>query len=522
MSKLKFLFVQPDFNHRYIPFFPVYEPLHGLLLGAVAKEYVDTMIFDRRFDTDANLTRVVREFEPDVVAFTSHTAGEIYNIKRLSAIVKQERSQALTIVGGQHATLLPEDLFDTSMDVIVIGPGEETFYELMKTMKERGNMGDVDGIAIRQAEGYHFTSPRIVKNGEMSWPELDHSLVLPKYKKHYGFNFEQNRSNIYTITTSGCPYRCTFCSLWAAARGSFRYRTAEEIVHDIVRLPQTYVHLTDDNTFHKERHALDIYHLLKKANVKKKILAYARADTIVNRRDLIEKWKEIGLSALVVGMEAVTDKNLMSLNKNSSYQLNVEAQKVMDELRIENWAHFVVMPEFQKEDFDAIWDFVDSNNIIYPVFASYTPVAGTPLFFNVKQENKLTVFDYSYYNLQYQPLKTALPKDLWYKYYWDLYLKSSNMKTLMKRRKMNSFHFRPAFGRAHVMGARAAKVAWKNIKEQLDYESKVRYEDIEHTLLPSFRKDYVANKYYNSSTMHEFNSKNEENQKTLTIIGANR
>ena len=35
--KLKFLFVQPDFNRHYIPFLPIYEPLHALICEAAAK-----------------------------------------------------------------------------------------------------------------------------------------------------------------------------------------------------------------------------------------------------------------------------------------------------------------------------------------------------------------------------------------------------------------------------------------------------------------------------------------------------
>ena len=50
--KLKFLFIQPDWHRHYVPFFPVYEPLHGLLLGAVVKDLAETRVFDRRFDTE--------------------------------------------------------------------------------------------------------------------------------------------------------------------------------------------------------------------------------------------------------------------------------------------------------------------------------------------------------------------------------------------------------------------------------------------------------------------------------------
>ena len=39
------------------------------------------------------------------------------------------------------------------------------------------------------------------------------------------------------------------------------------------------------------------------------------------------------------------------------------------------------------------------------------------------------------------------------------------------------------------------------IKEQIGLERDVRYDDIEHTLPPSLRRDYVPNKYYNAPTL---------------------
>lgn len=508
-EKLRFLFIQPPFNRHYVPFFPVYEPLHGVLLGSIVSSIADTKIIDMRFDTEKNLKKIVDEFKPDIVGATTHTAAEVYNVKYLLSIVKSRRPTVCTIIGGQHATLLPEDFFDTSIDLICIGPGEETFVDIINTIKRKGKFEDISGIAVRTGAEYHFTKARIIKSGLYEWPELDYSLVPNKYKKKYGFIFEQNRSNIYTITTSGCPYKCSFCSLWATARGSFRHRSPEEIVYDLVRLPQKYVHLTDDNTFHNKDHAYEIYRLLKKYNVNKKILAYARTDTIVRNSDLIEKWAEVGLGALVVGMEAISNSHLQYLNKATSLETNIKAMEIMEKLNIENWAHFVIMPEFEKEDFDNVWDFVQKYQLPYPIFASYTPVAGTPLFFEEKINNRLSVYDYSFYNLQYQPVKTKIPKMEWYKKYYELYEKSSTIETLLNRKRYSkSFHIRPVLGRALVMG-QAYKKAFPHITEQVWMEENLKYDDIEHLLLPSLRKDYKPDKYYNCFDLKEIKQKSE-------------
>ncbi len=499
--RLKFLFIQPEFPRQYVTFFPVYEPLHGLLFGALIQDIADTVIFDRRFDTDKNLERVLKDFNPDMVGTTTHVGGEIGGVKRILRLAKRNCPKALTMVGGQHATLLPEDLSDASTDLIFIGPGETSFREVAETVASGSrDFSDINGLAIRAGKSYSFTPPRsLCPHQPIQWPVFDRSLLSKQYRRKY-FNSFERRTTVYTITSSGCPHRCSFCSLWAAARGTYRRRTPEEIALDIASQPQPFVHICDDNTFCDERHAMELCRLLKKHGVKKKFLAYARTDTIVNKTHILEAWREVGLGALVVGMEAATDGQLSILNKRTDVDTNIRAQKILDELNIENWAHFVILPEFEKEDFQQIWDFVDQMNITYPVFVPLTPVPGTPMFFDMKKAGKLSIYDYGYYNMQYMVTQTKMPKAEWYRHFRGLYARSCSPQTLWRRRKSPTFHIRPAAGRALVMGSCMRKIG-NLMDEQIHTENTVRYEDIEHTLPPSLRNDYRPINYYNSPTL---------------------
>jgi radical SAM superfamily enzyme YgiQ (UPF0313 family) len=510
---LKFLFIQPEFPRHYVTFFPVYEPLHGLLLAAIARDLAESKIFDRRFDSDKNLRRLLEDFKPDVIGSTTHVAGEVPNVQRLLALAKEVLPDCVTIVGGQHATLLPEDLFHPAVDLICIGPGEKTFREVMETVAARGDPCQVAGLGVRQGGTYLFTAPRIPRPGLFSWPAFDRSLLGRRYRRHYLNSFER-RTTVYTITSSGCPHRCKFCSLWASARGVYRKRAPEEIVEDIAGQPQPFVHITDDNTFHSASHALEIYRLLKARGIEKKILAYARTDTIVERADVLAKWREVGLGALVVGMEACSDRHLASLDKRTTVDVNIQAQKVLDELGIENWAHFVIMPGFQRQDFEDVWSFVDRFNITYPVFVPLTPVPGTPLFFEAKTAGQLSVFDYGFYNLQYMVLKTALDKAEWYRWFHELYFRTCSPKTLWRRRRSPTFHLRPAVGRAVEMGRCIRKIRALTAEQiRLEGDHAGRYDEIEPTLPPSLRRDYRPDKYYNAPTLARMRTGEREREK---------
>ncbi|MBW2730836.1 MAG: cobalamin-dependent protein [Deltaproteobacteria bacterium] len=502
--RLRFLFIQPEFPWHYVPFFPVYEPLHGLLLGAIVSDIAETYLFDRRFDSDKRLEQVVRDFAPDVVGLTTHVAGEVLAVKRLCRLVKRERPSALTIVGGQHATLLPEDLQDPTVDAICIGPGEETFREVMEAVASGNPHQEVSGLAVNAGDHYRLTPVRHLCSGNnISWPLFDRSL-LDRYRKQY-FNCFERRTTVYTITSSGCPHRCTFCALWAASRGTYRRRSAQEIAREIASQPQPFVHITDDNTFAHEEHALELCAELERLNVRKKILAYSRTDTIVNKPHLFERWRAVGLGALVVGMEAASDSHLDALNKRTDLQTNIKAHRILDELGIENWAHFVIGPDFERQDFEEVWDFVDEQNITYPVFVPMTPIPGTPLFFQMKEQQKLTSFDYGFYNMQYMVTETRIPKAEWYRHFRGLYARSCSPITLARRLRTKSFHWRPALGRAWEMG-RCMRRIGTNMGRQLEHERSFNYKVEERNLLPSLRSDYQPNKYYNAPTLSAFRS----------------
>jgi hypothetical protein len=129
-----------------------------------------------------------------------------------------------------------------------------------------------------------------------------------------------------------------------------------------------------------------------------------------------------------------------------------------------------------------------------------TPVAGTPMFVEAKDQGQLSVFDYGYYNLQYMVMKTTLPKREWYDHMMRLYTQTCSWRTLWRRRKSPAFHLRPALGRAIIMGRCVSKLG-SFVQEQLETERTVRYEDIEHTLPPSLRRDYKPVNYYNAPTL---------------------
>ena len=478
MKKPRVLITYPNFHRYFVPFLPFYEPFVAILLGSLIKDIAEASIFDRRYETEGAWIKTLRSFKPDIIAVRIHTSGEMFTTRRMLEIAKKVDPNVITIIGGQHPTLLPEDFCQPCFDLICIGPAEETFPEVVKAVGEGGNFENIKGLAIRKDDKFIFTEERVIKSGVFKWPKLNRELAS-KYKRHF--------TQGITVATHGCPHRCKFCSLWFTAKGTYRLRDAEEVVDDIASLPNKHVYIADDNTFHDYKHALTIYEGLKRRGVRKFYGAYARVDTIIEHPEVFEKWKEIGLRGLVVGFEVIKNDVLDSLNKKTTVESNIKAMEFLNKLKIHCYAHFIIFPDFTLKDFRQLSEFIIRHKISEPYYVPLTPTPGTLLFKEAKENDELSIYNYGFYNLEYMVYKTKLPKWRWY-FEW-LRLWFGSITPIFYLRMRRYFPLPTYIWRIGII-LRLAPLMLRNIVEQIIEEKTKRYKDIEETLPPSLRRNY--------------------------------
>src|SRR5215217_1668054 len=67
--------------------------------------------------------------------------------------VRTRFPDALVVLGGEHGTALPELVLRTSsVDVVVLGEGEETFVNLLRARRDGTSLREVKGIAFKDGE----------------------------------------------------------------------------------------------------------------------------------------------------------------------------------------------------------------------------------------------------------------------------------------------------------------------------------------------------------------------------------
>ena len=96
----------------------LYEPLALEYIAAGVSKDHDVMIFDQRLEK--NLLNVIERFNPQIVGITSYSV-HVNPVKKLFEQIKTLKPDTLTVVGGHHATIVPEDFLSPSIDLIVMG-----------------------------------------------------------------------------------------------------------------------------------------------------------------------------------------------------------------------------------------------------------------------------------------------------------------------------------------------------------------------------------------------------------------
>jgi radical SAM superfamily enzyme YgiQ (UPF0313 family) len=375
-------------------------------------------------DLDTELSR----FKPDVVG-CSCVAANSRLVKQIFRRVKELAPDIITVVGGHHPSLMPEDCNEAFIDVVVIGEGEETLFELVVACESQRNWREIPGIAYRSKdEGFRINQDRELMDLD-KFPTPARSLTkLHRDKRLY---FRGNwRPLDCTITSRGCPNKCIFCGLWKINRGKYRARAPQLIADELEDITAPNIMFIDDNTLDYVENAFALAREIKRRNIKKRYELYGRVDTIVRRPDLVEKWRDVGMELLLLGLEACDNQALKEMRKRTTTEMNRDAIEICRANDVEVAAYLIVNPAFNHEDFRRLSEYVERNNLTHPVFTILTPFPGTDLYHSVK--GTLITEGFELMDFFHTVLPTKLPLDEFYEEFRGLYRRAYPFKNFLK------------------------------------------------------------------------------------------
>jgi radical SAM superfamily enzyme YgiQ (UPF0313 family) len=421
---MKILLAMPEQNPKSIDVNNVVfiEPLALEYIGAGVKDEHEVKLVDLRIGEEPRIQEVMRSFKPDIVGTGGCTLDAV-SVLKLCREAKEASSNVLTVVGGHHASIMPDYFFVPEVDVVVAGEGVWPFKALCRCVQEKKGFDQVDNIHFRKNGSWTFT-------GKTAFPGLDHlpfpdrsltSHVRHRYIWPVGSEIKPFAS---VLSSVGCIYNCKFCSTPRLYNRKIFNRRIDRILEELHTVEDEFIFWADDEILLDPKRTVELAKAIGAAGIEKGHFYSARSNTIVSHPECVEEWAKIGLELAFIGVESHRDKELRSMRKGTSQNKNEEAVRICHANNVKVRGNFMVRPEYDEEDFKSLIQYVKKLNVDFPNFTIYTPLPGTDLY-DEEKDNLLTD-DFCLFDVYHAVLPTKLPLKEFYNQFVRLFVESSS------------------------------------------------------------------------------------------------
>jgi radical SAM superfamily enzyme YgiQ (UPF0313 family) len=352
------------------------------LCGPLVKNNYKVKIIDQRIEQNF-FEKIDEILENGVVCvgITFSTGNQIKYACEIMDYIKEKYPSTKIVVGGFHSSLLPHQTIEyKNIDIVVVGEGEKTFFELVESLKKNKSLKEVRGIVFKE-------NGEIIETPKQEAIDVNEYYEIPYYLLK---NYIGNYSYCGLIYSSrGCPLRCSFCSItliypkWVALKPEL----VIEQIKELLKLGVTYINFVDDDFFVDLKRVEEILDLKLKEKIFVNWRAQCRIDYVLKMSDeFLAKLKKCGLDVLYVGAESGSDRILKLMDKN----INVDMIKKVN-LRLKK---FGIIPEFSfmagfpsetEEDFEKTNNLIKQLKVENPKSSIWkintcSPYPGTKLF----------------------------------------------------------------------------------------------------------------------------------------------
>jgi radical SAM superfamily enzyme YgiQ (UPF0313 family) len=349
-----------------------YTPLGILYLSASLKKAFHKGTFEVKL-VNKGVEKNIKSFMPDIVCITAVSQNFNYAIQYAKLA---RRFGLLTIVGGVHVSIMPESL-TKDMDVGCIGEGELTVVELMKIFQEYNafptdELEKLYGIVFWKNGELIKTQPRpLIIDMDQLIPYPDRSLEGPV--KH-----------AYVFSSSGCPFRCAFCSssrYW----NHVRFFSPEYVLSEIRRLTEQagvkMISFYDDLFVADKKRLHKIATLIEQNGFSKTIKFTCSCRSNLVTEDIVTDLKRMGVVSVGMGLESGNPRILNFLKgKTVTVEDNLRAVELLSSVGIKANASFIIgSPTETEEEMMDTYDFIRKSRLSFVDIYVLMPYPGTPV-----------------------------------------------------------------------------------------------------------------------------------------------
>jgi methyltransferase len=416
---MKIVLIYPDTNPMSII------PRAMINIEPLGLEYLAGDLYDHDvtildFKVEKNWHKALRECDPDIIGLTG-TVVHTSRILEIANYAKAINPTVVTVVGGTQATLVPDDFSNHAMDFLIKGQQPGVFRKLVEAIETGRDPQEVEGIMISSPHGWVSTRPTDPINDLNHLPMPRRNLTA-RYRASYRHLFWKPVAMM--ISSVGCPHACNFCPCPKLTGHRVLRRSPEMFIRELLEIQEPYIYISDDNLFFDYRHAWRIAELIRRTARSKQFYVLSRVDDVVKHPDLVEKWAAIGLKKVFLGLESPSDDEIRALNKKGSVDENSRAVEILHANGVDTLGAFIIQPDYTREDFDRVLEYMDRMKIYYFEFTILTPFPGTEFF--EESLSRISSQDARVFDLAHCILPTAIPSRKFHKEFFRLNLKASS------------------------------------------------------------------------------------------------
>jgi radical SAM superfamily enzyme YgiQ (UPF0313 family) len=291
--------------------------------------------------TDEEVLATIDEYLVDIIGFSVKTST-MKSARSLAQKVKSLLPKVPVILGGPHTKIAWRDLLaEPWYNVIFVGEGEMVLPTLCDRLMADEGIEDLPGVITRNncKDGAHLDHPLIAAAdlNVLPFPEYD---LFPQ-------NVREALQTAYPLVTSrGCVYKCTYCSVPEISGRRFRKRSPENIIEELRWSRKKYgviAFVIIDDVFNLDiRRCKEICQALIEADLK---MTWScpnglRADRVDN--ELAELMVKSGCHSVMVGIESADPSVLAVIKKGETIEDIEKGIRIFKEAGMNVGGYFII------------------------------------------------------------------------------------------------------------------------------------------------------------------------------------
>jgi radical SAM superfamily enzyme YgiQ (UPF0313 family) len=335
-------------------------------MAAYVHQYRPTVkfaFFQACFDSNADIYAACRE--ADVVAF-SCTSPAFKHAASLLPLIRKANPGIRAVIGGYHASALPQECLAAGFNQVVIGEGEQALMSIVDGYKARVVYGPP-----QRFESLPWPNRRLIRN------ERNIEVAAKDTGKRIT-SFQAHR---------GCPFLCKFCAdgaekvMFGGQAMRLRHRPVDDLIEEICSVASEYrldYFKFCDPTWNASAAWVDGFCEAKQRSPVAALPFFANLHANCVTPEMVGAMRAAGCADIGIGIESGAEKVLASIGKGTTRESIARACAAVKGAGIHARGYFILgMPNETEADLEATERFAEELDLDEYGFSLLCPYPGT-------------------------------------------------------------------------------------------------------------------------------------------------